>query len=79
VLKDDKNQIADKYAAKKTPEIYMLDSTGKLVYHGRIDETHDDPAGVKSPDLKNAMEAFLGGRPIPSAQTKAFGCSIKRI
>jgi peroxiredoxin len=79
VLKDEGNKVADLYAAQKTPEIYVLDPKGTLLYRGRIDETHEDPKNVKSPDLRNALEAILSGKPVPAAETKAFGCSIKRV
>ncbi len=79
VLKDDRNKIADAYGATRTPEVFVLDPKGNLLYHGRIDENQDDPKGVKSPDLRNALDAILSGRPVPAAETKAFGCSIKRV
>lgn len=79
VLKDEGNKVADLYGAKKTPEVYVLSPAGTLLYHGRIDETHEDPKNVKSPDLRNALDAILAGKPVPAAETKAFGCSIKRI
>ena len=79
VLKDDGNRIADAYGATHTPEVFVLDPKGNLLYHGRIDENQDDPQGVKSPDLRNALEAVLSGKPVPAAETKAFGCSIKRV
>lgn len=79
VLKDDGNKIADAYDAQHTPEIYVVDAKGVLVYHGRIDESQRDPKAVKSPDLRNALEAILAGKPVPAAETKAFGCSIKRV
>jgi len=79
VLKDDGNRIADAYGATHTPEVFVLDPKGNLLYHGRIDENQDDPQGVKSPDLRNALDAVLAGKPVPVAETKAFGCSIKRV
>jgi peroxiredoxin len=79
VLKDEGNRVADLYGATKTPEVYVLDPKGTLLYRGRIDETHDDPKNVKSPDLRNALEAILSGKPVPAAETKAFGCSLKRV
>ncbi|HEX5855372.1 MAG TPA: thioredoxin family protein [Thermoanaerobaculia bacterium] len=79
VLKDEGNRIADAYGATKTPEVFVVDSKGTLIYHGRIDENQDEPAKVKSPDLRNALEAILGGKPVPTAETKAFGCTIKRV
>jgi peroxiredoxin len=79
VLKDEGNRIADAYGATKTPEVFVIDPKGNLIYHGRIDENQDEPANVKSPDLRNALEAILGGKPVPAAETKAFGCTIKRV
>jgi peroxiredoxin len=79
VLKDDGNKIADLYGATKTPEVYLVDPTGKVIYQGRIDENMDDPAKVKSPDLRNAMDAVIAGKPVTVARTKAFGCTIKRV
>jgi peroxiredoxin len=79
VVKDDGNRIADAYGAQKTPEVFVISPKGDLLYHGRIDESQDDPKGVKSPDLRNALEAILAGKPVPAAETKAFGCTIKRV
>ena len=79
VLKDDGNKIADAYGAAKTPEVYVLSPKGDLLYHGRIDESQDDARNVRSPDLRNALEAVLSGKPVPTAETKAFGCTIKRV
>jgi peroxiredoxin len=78
VLKDEGNKVADAYGAQKTPEVYILDAKGTLRYHGRIDENHEDVKAVRSPDLRNALEALLAGKPVPQAETKAFGCTIKR-
>jgi peroxiredoxin len=79
VLKDDGNKIADAYGATRTPEVFVVDPKGNLLYHGRIDENQDDAKNVRSPDLRNALEAVLSGKPVPTAETKAFGCTIKRV
>lgn len=79
IMKDPDNKVADLYDAKRTPEIFVVDKQGKVVYHGRIDENHENPSGVTSPDLKNALDALLAGKPIARAETKAFGCTIKRV
>ena len=78
VLKDAENKIADAYGAQVTPEIYVVSPKGKLLYHGRIDDSRD-PAKVEVRDLTKALDALLSGKEPPRAETKAFGCSIKRI
>jgi peroxiredoxin len=78
VLKDPGNKIADLYDARRTPEVYVIGKDGKLLYHGRIDDNSNDAAKVSSPDLKNALDALLAGQPVAKAETKAFGCTIKR-
>lgn len=78
VLKDPGNKVADMYDARRTPEVYVIGKDGKLLYHGRIDDNSDDASRVTSPDLKNALDALLAGQPVAKAETKAFGCTIKR-
>jgi len=77
IMKDPNNKVADLYDARRTPEVYVIDPQGKLRYHGRITEDHENSAS--SPDLKNALDSFLTGKPIARTETKAFGCTIKRV
>jgi peroxiredoxin len=78
VLKDWKNVIADKFDAQVTPETYLIDSTGVLRYHGRIDDERV-LSKVTRHDLRDALDAYLEGKPILRRDTKAFGCTIKRV
>jgi peroxiredoxin len=77
ILKDAGNQIADRFDAQVTPEAYLLDAAGKLVYHGRIDNSRTGYL-ITSTELRDAIEATLAGKPVEKAGAKAFGCSIKR-
>jgi len=79
IMKDPGNKVADLYDAQHTPTVYVVDPQGKVRYEGRIDENYEDPAGVTSPDLKNALDSLLAGKPVAKTVTKAFGCSIKRV
>src|SRR5512143_1840837 len=74
IAKDPENKVADLYGARHTPEIFVVDPKGVLRYHGRIDENYEDASRVASPDLKNALDALLAGKPVAKAETKAFGC-----
>jgi len=78
ILKDVGNVQADHFGAQVTPEIYVYDPGWVLRYHGRIDDDRSG-ANVKSQDLRNALDAVLAGRAVPVAETKAFGCTIKRV
>ena len=78
ILKDDGNKIADRFGANHTPEAYVIDASGKLVYHGRIDNSQKIEA-ITSNDLREALDAVLAGKPIQKTTSVAFGCSIKRV
>jgi len=68
--------VAKNFGAKKTPDVFLFDASGKLVYQGAIGEGARKPSGGDI-WLKDAMDAMLAGEPIDPAQTKAVGCSIK--
>jgi peroxiredoxin len=72
VIWDADGRLAKLLNARRTPEVYLVDGQGKLRYHGR------SAAKIGTPDLRNALDALLAGRPIDPAETKAFGCSIDR-
>lgn len=78
VLKDEGNRVADRYDARVTPEVFVVDSNFVLRYHGRIDDSQN-PARVNQRDLKNALDALLAGKEPPVKETRAFGCTIKRV
>jgi len=63
-----------------TPEAAVFDRTGRLVYHGRIDDRFvslgkERPAPTKR-DLEDALTATLAGKPVATPATQAFGCYI---
>jgi len=78
ILKDEKNIIADKFEASYTPEIFVLSNDFELLYHGRIDDSRRE-SEVKATDLRNALDEILSGKSLSKPETKAFGCTIKRI
>lgn len=78
ILKDDGNRIADRLGATRTPEAYVIDASGKLVYHGRIDNSQNT-ANITANDLREALDELLAGKPITKTGGAAFGCTIKRV
>ena len=77
VLIDKGNVLADKLGASVTPEFYYFDKENVLLYHGALD---NDRSGknVTINYLRDAFDSALSKRPIKTAKTNAFGCSIKR-
>ena len=78
VYKDPDNVVADRFDAQVTPESYVIDSSGVLRYHGSIDDEMN-VARVHTQRLRLALDALLAGKPLPATETKAFGCTIKRV
>ncbi|MEJ5351772.1 MAG: thioredoxin family protein [Melioribacteraceae bacterium] len=78
ILKDVNNVIADKFKASVTPEVFVLNSEFDVLYHGRIDDSRKEE-DVKSEDLRNALNEILQGKKVTKTETKAFGCTIKRV
>jgi peroxiredoxin len=69
--------LARAFGATKTPEAFLFDKGGKLVYHGAIDDNHEEPAQVTKRYLKDALEATLTGKTPAVQETKSIGCGIK--
>jgi thiol-disulfide isomerase/thioredoxin len=74
---DATSNVARAFGAVKTPEAFLFDKAGKLVYHGAIDDNGDEPAKVEKSYLKDALQAVLTGTEVPVKETKSIGCSIK--
>lgn len=77
MLKDNGNVVADLFGATRTPEIFVLDKSLTVLYHGRIDDNKNADE-VQSTDLKNALDEIIGGKEVTNKITKQFGCTIKR-
>ena len=69
---------AKAYGCLCTPHVFLFDRERHLRYMGRVDDSrYADPATVKSPDARNAVEALLAGKAVPVEVTKPMGCSTK--
>ncbi|HOV32571.1 MAG TPA: redoxin domain-containing protein [Candidatus Hydrogenedens sp.] len=79
ILKDIENKYADLVGAKVTPEIFIIDKEGKIAYHGAFDDRKSPDGKPTEKYTENAIESLLGGKAIEKTETKAWGCSIKRV
>lgn len=71
------SKVAKAFGAERTPEVYLFDAQGALVYHGTVDDNAEDAAKVTKPYLADALAAVAAGKPVDVKQTKALGCTIK--
>jgi thioredoxin-related protein len=76
---DRNNEIADAFGANRTPECYLFDKSGKLVYHGAIDDNPGNNSKVNRKHLQQAIDESVSGKEISVKTSKSVGCSIKRI
>ncbi len=77
IVKDPDNRAADFFGASVTPEAFLFDPAWTLRYHGRIDDSRN-LAHITSRDLRAALDALEASKAVLVAETKAFGCTIKR-
>jgi peroxiredoxin len=75
-LYDQTQEVARAYGAKTTPDLFVVDSEGRLRYRGAPDADYEDP-GQQAQWLREALDAVLSGEQLARAETKPVGCSIK--
>jgi len=76
-LVDESQEVARAYGAVCTPDLYLFDGERGLYYHGRIDDSWQDPAKVTRRELASALDRLLKGEAAPAEQSPSLGCSIK--
>jgi peroxiredoxin len=74
---DATSNVARAFGATRTPEAFLFDKDGKLVYHGTIDDNGEDATKVEKSYLKDALEAVASGKDVAVKETKSIGCGIK--
>jgi peroxiredoxin len=77
-LYDESQQVAKAYGAVCTPDFYLFDGEGRLVYRGQMDDSRpSNGRPVTGADLRAALDAVLDGRPVSDDQKPSMGCNIK--
>ena len=75
---DEGSEVADAFGANRTPEVFLFDKSGKLVYKGAMEDSPATPANSKEIYLKDAILKMQAGLAPDPDVTKSIGCSIKR-
>jgi len=79
-LLDPDGKLGRLYNAKTTPDMYVIDPSGKLIYTGAIDDRPTpDTADIKGADnyVNDALTAAMAGKPVATPYTRSYGCSVK--
>ncbi len=80
VLMDPQGKLGRLFDAKTTPEMYVIDPEGKLIYEGAIDNRPTpDVDDIRGADnyVTDALTESMAGKPIATAYTRPYGCSVK--
>lgn len=76
-LVDRKQQVADEYNAKCTPDPFLLDWRHRLFYHGRLNDKTSPDEKVTEREMKQVIQDMLKRKDPPEQQKPSQGCSIK--
>jgi peroxiredoxin len=80
VLLDPSGEVGQLYGAKTTPHMFVINPEGKLIYMGAIDSirsANSSDCAKADNYIRQTLDAALAGKPIPTPETKSYGCSVK--
>lgn len=78
-IDDNSGTIGHLYDMKTTPDMYVINKDGILVYHGAIDNKPDpfhNPLDANN-YVRDAVNALTADKPVAVTETKPYGCSVK--
>jgi peroxiredoxin len=78
-LDDSSGTIGHLYGMKTTPDMFVIDKSGTLVYAGAIDDQPDpehDPHKAHN-YVRDAVNKTLAGEKVTVTETKPYGCAVK--
>jgi len=78
-IDDSSGAVGHLYDMKTTPDMYVINKDGVLVYEGAIDDQPDpfhDPTKAQN-YVSAAIDALLADKPVAITETKPYGCSVK--
>ena len=77
-LYDESQEVAKAFDAACTPDFYVFNKNGELVYRGQLDDARPSlDLPVTGKDLREALDNALSGKPVSDFQRPSLGCNIK--
>ena len=80
MLLDPTGELGQRYGAKTTPSLFVIDPEGTVIYAGAIDDRPStDPADLAGATnyVAQALDEAMAGRPVSVPETTSYGCSVK--
>jgi hypothetical protein len=78
LMSDPSGAWAERLGVTFATETIVLDRAGRVRYRGGIDSDRTHASKSSHPWLREALDALLAGASPASAETKAFGCALRR-
>jgi len=79
-LLDPTGKVGHMYGARNTPQMFVIDPKGELIYAGGIDnKPSPDAADIPGATnyVKAALDESMAGKPVTTPTAKPYGCSVK--
>ena len=79
ILLDPSGSVGHQYGAKTTPDMYIIDPGGNLIYDGAIDSIpsanqSDIPKATNY--VQTALDLALAGKPVTTPVSRPYGCAV---
>ncbi len=75
ILHDTDGKVGKQYGAKTTPHMYVINPEGVVIYAGAVDNRKEGAERIDYAVL--AVTEASAGKPVTTADTKPYGCSVK--
>jgi peroxiredoxin len=79
-LLDPTGKVGHEFGATNTPQMFVINPAGTLIYAGGIDDkpspNPDDIATAKN-YVRAALDEAMAGKPVTTASARPYGCSVK--
>lgn len=80
LLLDRGGKVGKLYGAKTTPQMFVINPEGVLIYQGAIDDNPSpDPSTIAEAKnyVRAALDQSMSGQLVSDTTTKSYGCSVK--
>ena len=80
LLLDPDGRVGHEYGAKTTPDMYIINPEGKLIYEGAIDNKASTVVAdlkIATNYVKVALDSSMAGKGVSQTVTRPYGCSVK--